>query len=539
MQKRKFHTWACACALLLAVLLTGCQAVQGLDIGQVLVNASAHQSNETQGTMQIEFVPAEDSEWGAGNPLAELFKQITIDVHSAKTEDFDHMSMDADLVYSKGKIPFRLVLDGDDYIIDVKGSKKPIVVKTNRTPDDAANTAAQMLSAHLEETLRSKYAELVPATYKLFTDHAPNPATVSVTQVSEQIHGETLALDKLHAEVNGTELTDLLKGFLTSLLADKEGLKAFIGQMYDALMPVFKEFMDNNNKELQEDLSVYTANPSLAEGMQLIQAYMDNKTLVVEFLYTTLSHFLQKAVDQLDTALADGLAAKGYDALLSEQAYLKLDLFIDSSKLIRKETFDLQIPLDGAEGLSAIKMSGSMDIWNIGQAVKADSINTSNGTLDIDSVASLNGYELLNNFDKQSDLYKLLKDDLHVAKKEIYLFIEDDDSYSSEYDASHPYVNEDEVSMVAARDIAERMGGKAEWNEATRVVSIHDEWTDTDVELTIGSRTALVNGEEVMLDSPAVIKNGTTFVPLRFIAEALGASVEWNGEYRMVTITRD
>jgi len=539
MQKRRLHVWACACALLLAVLLTGCQAVQGLDIGQVLVHASAHLSNESQGTMQFEFVPAADSDWGDNNPLAELFKQVTVDVHSAKTEDLEHMSIDADLVYSKGKIPFQLVLDGDSYIINVQGAKKPIVIKMNGTSDDIDGAAAQMLTADLTKTLRSKYVELVPSIYKLFTDHVPNPATINVMQVTDQVHGETLVLDKLHAEVNGTELIGLLKGFLTSLLADEEGMKAFIGELYDALMPVFKEFMNTYNDQLEEGLSDYTANPALTEGMQLIQEYLDNKTLVVEFLYTTATHFLQKAVDQLDTVVADELTTKGFDALLSDRAYLKVDLYIDGNKMIRKQKFDMQIPLDETSGLSAIKVSSSMDMWNIGQDVKADTIDVSNGTLDIQGTASLNGYELLNNFDKQSDLYKLLKDDFHVGKKQFYLFIENEDSYDADYDASHPYVNEDQVSMVSARDIAERLGDQAEWDEATRSVSIHDEWTGTDVALTVGSRTALVNGEEVTLDSPAVIKNGTTFVPLRFIAEALGAQVEWNGEYQMVTVTRE
>jgi hypothetical protein len=38
-----------------------------------------------------------------------------------------------------------------------------------------------------------------------------------------------------------------------------------------------------------------------------------------------------------------------------------------------------------------------------------------------------------------------------------------------------------------------------------------------------------INGEAVPIDQPAIIIEGMTFAPLRFLAEAFGASVEWEG----------
>ncbi|MDD5689953.1 MAG: copper amine oxidase N-terminal domain-containing protein [Caldisericia bacterium] len=35
------------------------------------------------------------------------------------------------------------------------------------------------------------------------------------------------------------------------------------------------------------------------------------------------------------------------------------------------------------------------------------------------------------------------------------------------------------------------------------------------------------------------MKNGRTFVPIRFISEHLGAKVDWDESTRTVTITRD
>lgn len=59
---------------------------------------------------------------------------------------------------------------------------------------------------------------------------------------------------------------------------------------------------------------------------------------------------------------------------------------------------------------------------------------------------------------------------------------------------------------------------------------------DLKVLLTPGAPVAEVNGEPVELDVPAVIQDGHTLVPLRFVAEALEASVSWNAEDRSILI---
>jgi len=44
----------------------------------------------------------------------------------------------------------------------------------------------------------------------------------------------------------------------------------------------------------------------------------------------------------------------------------------------------------------------------------------------------------------------------------------------------------------------------------------------------------IVNGEEVIPDSPAIIINDRTMVPIRAVAEKLGYTVEWDAEDREV-----
>lgn len=54
--------------------------------------------------------------------------------------------------------------------------------------------------------------------------------------------------------------------------------------------------------------------------------------------------------------------------------------------------------------------------------------------------------------------------------------------------------------------------------------------------LTIGSRNIDVDGVSVPMDTEAFIKDGRTFIPIRFVAEAMGLNVEWDDAKREVTI---
>lgn len=56
--------------------------------------------------------------------------------------------------------------------------------------------------------------------------------------------------------------------------------------------------------------------------------------------------------------------------------------------------------------------------------------------------------------------------------------------------------------------------------------------------LTIDKPTALVNGAEESLEIPPQLMEGSTYVPLRFIAEKFGAVVEWQTESQTVIIRK-
>ena len=91
-------------------------------------------------------------------------------------------------------------------------------------------------------------------------------------------------------------------------------------------------------------------------------------------------------------------------------------------------------------------------------------------------------------------------------------------------------------TMLPARFAAEALGGVVTWNAEARKVTILS--GETGIELYIDSTAAYIDGREVTLDSAPFIKDDRTYLPVRFIAEALGAKVDWVPESGKIVLTK-
>ncbi|MDU7152075.1 MAG: copper amine oxidase N-terminal domain-containing protein [Peptoniphilus grossensis] len=89
-------------------------------------------------------------------------------------------------------------------------------------------------------------------------------------------------------------------------------------------------------------------------------------------------------------------------------------------------------------------------------------------------------------------------------------------------------------TMVPLRFISEALGEKVDWKADTKTVIIGD----NKASLVIGEKEINANGKKIAIDSPAVIKDSRTFVPLRAISEILGAKVDWESSTRSVKISK-
>lgn len=89
--------------------------------------------------------------------------------------------------------------------------------------------------------------------------------------------------------------------------------------------------------------------------------------------------------------------------------------------------------------------------------------------------------------------------------------------------------------LIPLRGVFERLGALVQWNPVNN--SILATRGASQIQLAIGSRAAVVNGRQVLLDVPPMVVGGRTLVPLRFVSEAMGASVDWEPSTRTVFIT--
>ncbi|MCG6175832.1 copper amine oxidase N-terminal domain-containing protein [Anoxybacillus sp. LAT_31] len=82
--------------------------------------------------------------------------------------------------------------------------------------------------------------------------------------------------------------------------------------------------------------------------------------------------------------------------------------------------------------------------------------------------------------------------------------------------------------LVPFRAIAQSTEANVFWNANTKQVTVQK--NKKVIFLTVQSSTATINDQTVTLDAPPIIYKGRTLVPIRFIAEALDANVQWTGK---------
>ena len=98
-----------------------------------------------------------------------------------------------------------------------------------------------------------------------------------------------------------------------------------------------------------------------------------------------------------------------------------------------------------------------------------------------------------------------------------------------------PYIDNNYRTQAPFRAIGEALGCTVTWLEAERKVVVEKEGFK--VEMVIGQKTFTVNGATKTMDTAPAIKNGRTFIPVRYLGEALNCTVHWNDDTKTVNIT--
>lgn len=79
--------------------------------------------------------------------------------------------------------------------------------------------------------------------------------------------------------------------------------------------------------------------------------------------------------------------------------------------------------------------------------------------------------------------------------------------------------------MVPVSGIFKHLGINVSWDSATKTVNAWN--NETNISFVIGSKTAMVDNQEIYLDVPAMAINGKTMVPVRFLSESMGYNIVW------------
>ncbi|KRF11196.1 copper amine oxidase N-terminal domain-containing protein [Paenibacillus sp. Soil787] len=132
----------------------------------------------------------------------------------------------------------------------------------------------------------------------------------------------------------------------------------------------------------------------------------------------------------------------------------------------------------------------------------------------------------LNSYKKLGKLYEKL------GKKGVLLYVNGEEPTLE----VNPFIK-DGSTLVPFRAISESLKAEVTWNAEERSVTVTR--GGITVKLFIDSTKATVDGKEVTLEVPAAIVEGNTVVPVRFISEALKATVKWEEETKSVVIYED
>lgn len=116
-----------------------------------------------------------------------------------------------------------------------------------------------------------------------------------------------------------------------------------------------------------------------------------------------------------------------------------------------------------------------------------------------------------------------------VAAPDVHVFV---DGQPVAFDVP-PQIDNGRV-LVPLRGVFERLGATVDWNNQAQTV--YAQRGATYISLVIGSPQAIVDGQPVPIDAPAMLVGDRTMVPLRFVSQTLGSTVNWDASSSTVAI---
>lgn len=102
-----------------------------------------------------------------------------------------------------------------------------------------------------------------------------------------------------------------------------------------------------------------------------------------------------------------------------------------------------------------------------------------------------------------------------------------------------PYCDLNDRTMVPVRFIAEHLGAKVSWDDEAQSVIVENKQTKLTIPLGSDTFTKKQGDEEtiVQMDTVSVMRSNRVYMPLRFVAEAMDAFVDYSSHYNTAEMT--
>jgi hypothetical protein len=505
------------------VVVAGCQAVQGVDFNKMLKQSIQVSSFEGKETVEfkllladdaLEDMPAEEAE------LMQLFSQIKLQLDSIKLSDSAHMSLAGKLELGDKSIGFSMKMNEELVEIAIEGAKKPIVLHLNEGMFAEDQPSAEEAPGQASAAEAGKQIVDIVSGYAI--NNLPNPTNLSVAAGAETVNGETVNGMHIKTELNGKEIWKWIGTYVDALINDKEGLKAMLSALLDAL--------ESQSGALQSAAgeSIFGSLPEADEKADAVQKAADN---VIEMLTQFKDEMKQAEKDDPESI----------NQVFNEQTYIKADMFIDNKLDIRKSTIEAAVKPESDENgedfagmpIEGIWIKISGESWNVNGTVTPDAPVQSDNSLDAQELLMMEGYQIVRQFNSDSVIYGLLRNQLHITKQTVMLH--------PEYGSSRPIKTPAGITLIPLRDTASQLGATLTKDRAAGTINVYDEATNTKIKLKVGSNQVSINGKKVKWAFPTTQVKGVTYVPARDFTKALGGTVSWEDQYgdQMLVIVRE
>ncbi|KUO51135.1 MAG: hypothetical protein APF76_16720 [Desulfitibacter sp. BRH_c19] len=123
-----------------------------------------------------------------------------------------------------------------------------------------------------------------------------------------------------------------------------------------------------------------------------------------------------------------------------------------------------------------------------------------------------------------------------AAESEFRIFI-NDEQLSITSDMGRPFIDDQSRTQIPLRAVSEGLGKEVRWDGINKKVTIVNS-NNQEILLAIGSNKVITPNDTITMDTEAVIVGSRTYVPLRFVSEALGYVVDYQKKgYHSISIT--